>query len=100
VLDPWNNFFLMVGGGAAALVGLIFVAMSINPESIIRNSTHKNRAINMLTRPDQVMAIRGRSRRVVAPQDPTISHASGSPRFRSRAAGRPSTSGSRFGSRP
>jgi len=39
----------MVGGGAAALVGLIFVAMSINPESIIRNSTHKNRAINMLT---------------------------------------------------
>ena len=39
----------MVGGGAAALAGLIFVAMSINPESVIRNSTHKNRAINMLT---------------------------------------------------
>ena len=39
----------MVGGGAAALAGLIFVAMSINPEGIIRNSTHKNRAINMLT---------------------------------------------------
>jgi len=39
----------MVGGGAAALAGLIFVAMSINPEIIIRNSTHKNRAINMLT---------------------------------------------------
>jgi hypothetical protein len=39
----------MVGGGAAALAGLIFVAMSINPENIIRNTTHKNRAINMLT---------------------------------------------------
>lgn len=39
----------MVGGGAAGLAGLIFVAMSINPENIIRNSTHKNRAINMLT---------------------------------------------------
>src|SRR5271154_1793897 len=39
----------MVGGGAAALAGLIFVAMSINPESVIRNATHKNRAINMLT---------------------------------------------------
>jgi hypothetical protein len=39
----------MVGGGAAALAGLIFVAMSINPENIIRNATHKNRAINMLT---------------------------------------------------
>jgi hypothetical protein len=49
MLDPWNNFFVMVGGGAAALVGLIFVAMSINPEVIIRNATHKNRAINMLT---------------------------------------------------
>ena len=49
MLDQWDNFFLMVGGGAAALLGLIFVAMSINPEVIIRNTTHKNRAINMLT---------------------------------------------------
>ena len=48
MLDQWNNFFVMVGGGAAGLAGLIFVAMSINPESIIRNATHKNRAINML----------------------------------------------------
>lgn len=39
----------MVGGGAAALAGLIFVAMSINHEIIIRNTTHKNRAINMLS---------------------------------------------------
>jgi hypothetical protein len=30
-------------------VGLIFVAMSINIEVILRNATHKNRAINMLT---------------------------------------------------
>lgn len=49
MLEQWNNFFVMVGGGAAALAGLIFVAMSINPETIIRNTTHKNRAINMLT---------------------------------------------------
>jgi hypothetical protein len=47
--EQWSNFFVMVGGGAAALAGLIFVAMSINHEIIIRNSTHKNRAINMLT---------------------------------------------------
>ena len=47
--EQWNSFFSMVGGGAAALAGLIFVAMSINPEIIIRNTTHKNRAINMLT---------------------------------------------------
>ncbi|GLS21869.1 hypothetical protein GCM10007874_48860 [Labrys miyagiensis] len=49
MLDQWDNFFVMVGSGAAALAGLIFVAMSINPESIIRNTTHKNRAINMLS---------------------------------------------------
>jgi hypothetical protein len=47
--EQWNNFFVMVGGGAAALAGLIFVAMSINHEIIIGNTTHKNRAINMLT---------------------------------------------------
>ncbi|TWI94550.1 hypothetical protein JN11_04660 [Mucilaginibacter frigoritolerans] len=49
MLAQWNNFFVMVGGGAAALAGLIFVAMSINHEVIIRNTTHRNRAINMLT---------------------------------------------------
>jgi hypothetical protein len=47
--EQWNNYFVMVGGGAAALVGLIFVAMSINHVIIIQNTTHKNRAINMLT---------------------------------------------------
>jgi len=47
--DQWDNFFVMVGGGTAALAGLIFVAMSINPESIVRNTTHRNRAINMLS---------------------------------------------------
>jgi len=45
----WNNFFLMVGPGAAALAGLIFVAMSIKPEIVIGDTTHQNRAINMLS---------------------------------------------------
>jgi hypothetical protein len=49
MLEQWNTFFSMVGGGAAALAGLIFVAMSIKPEIVIRNTTHKNRAINMLS---------------------------------------------------
>jgi hypothetical protein len=47
--DQWSNFFVMVGSGAAALAGLIFVAMSINIQIILQNLTHKNRAINMLT---------------------------------------------------
>jgi hypothetical protein len=47
--EQWDNFFVMVGSGAAALAGLIFVAMSIKHEIIIQNTTHKNRAINMLS---------------------------------------------------
>lgn len=49
MLEPWNNFFVMVGGGTAALAGLIFVAMAVNLNVILRNATHKNRAINMLS---------------------------------------------------
>ncbi len=49
MLVQWNNFFVMVGGGAAALAGLIFVAMSTNHAIILQNTTHKNRAINMLS---------------------------------------------------
>ena len=48
-IDQWNNFFLMVGGGAAALAGLVFIAMSINLSIITRDATHKNRAVATLT---------------------------------------------------
>jgi hypothetical protein len=48
-IDQWNNFFVMVGGGAAALAGLVFIAMSINLSIITRDATHKNRAIATLT---------------------------------------------------
>jgi hypothetical protein len=39
----------MTGGGAAALAGLVFVAMSINLDVVVQNDTHRLRAINMLT---------------------------------------------------
>jgi hypothetical protein len=39
----------MVGGGAAALAGLVFIAMSINLPIITRDATHKNRAIATMT---------------------------------------------------
>jgi hypothetical protein len=45
----WHDFFLMTGGGAAALAGLVFVAMSINLDLVAQNATHRLRAINMLT---------------------------------------------------
>jgi hypothetical protein len=47
--DQWNNFLVMVGGGAAALAGLVFVAMSINLNIIAQDPTHRNRAIGTLT---------------------------------------------------
>ena len=47
-IDAWHDFFLMVGGGAAALAGLVFVDMSINLKIIIQDGTHKNRAIGTL----------------------------------------------------
>jgi len=39
--DQWRDFFLMVGGGAAALTGLVFVAMSLNLYIIFREPTHR-----------------------------------------------------------
>jgi hypothetical protein len=50
--ELWNSFFVMVGGGVAALTGLVFVALSIalslNLEEMTRDSTHKYRSINTL----------------------------------------------------
>src|SRR5947208_12412780 len=42
--ELWHDFFLMVGGGAAALAGLVFVAMSINLRAIVEDATHRARA--------------------------------------------------------
>jgi hypothetical protein len=39
----------MVGSGAAALTGLVFVAMTLNLGEIVKETTHKHRAINTLT---------------------------------------------------
>jgi hypothetical protein len=47
--EQWHDFFVMVGGGAAALAGLVFVAMSINLTIIAQDPTHKNRAVATLT---------------------------------------------------
>ena len=46
--ELWGDFFVMVGGGAAALSGLVFVAMSLNLGSIVGDATHRNRAVGTL----------------------------------------------------
>ena len=47
--DHWNNFFVLVGTGSAALTGLVFVAISINIRGVTRDPTHRYRAANMLS---------------------------------------------------
>lgn len=49
--DPgrWRDYFVMVGGGAAALTGLVVVAMSIHLSEIASDHTHRHRARTILT---------------------------------------------------
>jgi hypothetical protein len=46
--ELWNSFFTMVGGGVAALTGLVFVALSLNVTEMTKDATHKYRSINTL----------------------------------------------------
>jgi hypothetical protein len=45
----WHDYFLMVGGGAAALTGLVFVAMTLHLEDITGDPVHRHRARTILT---------------------------------------------------
>lgn len=46
---PWHDFYVMAGGAAAALAGLLFVAMSLHSDAIMRNPFFRYRAIGTLT---------------------------------------------------
>ena len=41
--DQWHDYFITVGGASAALTGLVFVAMSLNPGVIAQDQTHRRR---------------------------------------------------------
>jgi len=43
-LEPWHDFYVMTGGAAAALTGLLFVAMSIHLREIAEDATRRLRA--------------------------------------------------------
>ena len=53
-MDPykpelWHDFFFMVGGGAAALTGLVVVAMSLHLQAIVGDPPLRHRARTILT---------------------------------------------------
>ena len=47
-LGPWRDYFVMVGTGAAALTGLVFVAMTLHLADIVSNPVHRHRARTIL----------------------------------------------------
>ena len=49
--DPsiWHDYFVLVGGGSAALTGLVFVAMTLHLETIANHPVHRHRARTILT---------------------------------------------------
>jgi hypothetical protein len=46
--ETWHDFYVMTGGAAAALTGLLFVAMSLHAREIMANPFFNNRAIGTL----------------------------------------------------
>jgi hypothetical protein len=45
----WHDFFVMLGGSAAVLTGLVFVALALNVNVVTRDATHRFRAIDTLS---------------------------------------------------
>src|SRR5258705_7722554 len=46
--ERWHDFYVMTGGAAAALTGLLFVAMSLHARDIMANRFFINRATGTL----------------------------------------------------
>ena len=46
--DSWQNFYVMVGGAAAALTGLILVAVSLHLRAILGHPLYRDRSFTSL----------------------------------------------------
>ena len=46
--DSWQNFYVMVGGAAAALTGLILVAFSLHLRAILGHPLYRDRSFTSL----------------------------------------------------
>ena len=59
--DPrgWHDFYVMAGGAAAALTGLLFVAMSLHSGAILRHPLYGTRAVGTLVSLMTILFIAG-----------------------------------------
>ncbi len=64
----WHDLYLMVGGAAAGLTGLIFVAVSLHLEAVLRNPWHRGAAGSSLLALMSVVLISGA---LLVPSAPT-----------------------------
>ena len=55
----WSDLYLRVGGAAAALTGLIFVAVSLHLRAVLRNPWHRGTAASSLLALMSVVLISG-----------------------------------------
>jgi len=67
-LGSWPNFYIMVGGAAAALTGLIFVAVSLHASKVLGNTLHRDRAWSSVA---LLMSVVFVSMALLAPDQPT-----------------------------
>jgi hypothetical protein len=44
-LAAWHDFYVMSGGAAAALTGLVFVGLSLHAQAIMGNPFYRGRAV-------------------------------------------------------
>jgi hypothetical protein len=63
-IDPeciagWQPFFIMAGGAAAALAGLLFIALSIHVREIAAHPAFRYRALATLSIPLVVLVVSG-----------------------------------------
>lgn len=47
-MEEWKDFYVMVGGAAAALTGLVLVAVSLHLKAVLRHPLYRDRAWSSL----------------------------------------------------
>jgi hypothetical protein len=57
--EAWHDFYVMVGGAAAVLTGLIFVAVSVHVRPVLGDPWHRGRAASSLIALTSVVLIAG-----------------------------------------